>query len=391
MIQAPPPADIPRVSGLDPEAFARDYLGPARPVVIEGGAESWTRGGAWTPEHLREVLAGRRVRVASSEHDTFGYGDDQTAYRVEELEFGQAADLILRIQPSPLRYYLMQQGVRRAFPELARDLPSSPYVDTARCNPNLWFGTEATETPLHYDVANNLFGQLRGRKRFVLIDPEQADLVYPQRGDVKHRNLSLVSVEQPDFERFPLFARVQSLAGELGPGDLLFFPAFWWHHVRSLEVSLSLNFWWTVRLDQLLTPMGCREVPLLYRKDRLLTLKGAVSAPGAQGFLGAARFFAERRRFGLAVLFASAALEESLRLLYLKHLKPADASVLREGALMADALSAAHALPAADAGAVRQWSALVLKALADPEHGVGEAEAGAMIAGVADLTARQRR
>jgi hypothetical protein len=391
MIQAQPRAAIPRVSRLDAEAFARDYLEPGRPVVIEGGAADWTHGGAWTPARLREVLGDRKVRVASSEHDTFGYGGDQTAYQVEEMEFGQAADLIQRLRPSPLRYYLMQQAVPREFPELCRELPVPPYVDRSRTNPNLWFGTESTETPLHYDVANNLFGQLTGRKRWTVFDPGQADLVYPRDGDADHRNLSRVSVEEPDLERFPLFARAQGQAGEVGPGDLLFLPAFWWHQVRSLEVSLSLNFWWSVRLDQLLTPMGRREVPLLFRSNRLMTLKGTVSAPEGGGFLGAARFFAERKEPALAVLFAAAALEEDLRLRYLKHVKPPDAAALREGARMADALAAAHALPVADADAVRQWSALVVKALADSEHGVEEAEAGAMIAGVADLTARRHR
>jgi hypothetical protein len=386
-----PAAEIPRVSSLDADAFARDYLEPGRPVVIEGAAADWTRGGAWTPERLRDLLAGRKVRVACSEHDTFGYGGDQTAYQVEEMEFGQAADLIQRVRPSRLRYYLMQQAVPREFPELSRELPVPPYVDRSRTNPNLWFGTEGTETPLHYDVANNLFGQLMGRKRWVVFDPWQAELVYPREGDADHRNLSRVSVEQPDLERFPLFARAQGQAGEVGPGDLLFLPAFWWHQVRSLEVSLSLNFWWSVRPDQLLTPMGRREVPLLFQTNRLMTLKGAVSAPGGAGFLGAARFFAERKEGALAVLFASAALEEDLRLRYLKHVKPPDPAALREGARMADALAGADAMPAEDAGAVREWSLLVDKALADPEHGVAEAEAGAMIAGVADLAARRQR
>src|SRR5690349_5471344 len=30
----------------------------------------------------------------------------------------------------------------------------------------------------------------------------------------------------------------------LNPGEVLFLPSRWWHHVRSLERALSVNFWW---------------------------------------------------------------------------------------------------------------------------------------------------
>lgn len=32
--------------------------------------------------------------------------------------------------------------------------------------------------------------------------------------------------------------------GVLRPGDVLYLPAGWWHHVRTLEMSITLNFWW---------------------------------------------------------------------------------------------------------------------------------------------------
>ena len=27
-------------------------------------------------------------------------------------------------------------------------------------------------------------------------------------------------------------------------GDMLYIPPKWWHHVRSLDVSFSVSFWW---------------------------------------------------------------------------------------------------------------------------------------------------
>jgi ribosomal protein L16 Arg81 hydroxylase len=39
----------------------------------------------------------------------------------------------------------------------------------------------------------------------------------------------------------------------LEAGELLYLPPGWWHHVRSLGVTISVNTWWAppgVRLDE---------------------------------------------------------------------------------------------------------------------------------------------
>ncbi len=357
-------------------------------MVIEGGAEAWRASGAWTPERLKERLAGRKVKVASSERDVFGYDESEAAYEVEELDFTEAADLITRAHPSRRRYYLMQQSIPREFPELASDLPAPEYVGRARAHPHLWFGTEGNLTPLHYDMANNLFAQLLGRKRFLLFHPEDAQRVYPRPARSKHHNLSELDPEQPDLQRHPLFREARPWACEVGAGDLLFLPAFWWHQVRSLEVGLSISVWWAPRPEQFLAPMAQRMAPVLYERDRLLTLKAMVSEPGEfQGFVGMARFMAAHDRPPLALLFAGAALEEALRMLYLKHVKPSDPAVLRDASRMAQALAGAGALPPADHASLRVW----LEAIAGAVAGNEVTDAGDAVGGMAEFVDRNRR
>lgn len=41
----------------------------------------------------------------------------------------------------------------------------------------------------------------------------------------------------PDFSEAPFVEAI------LGPGDMLFIPKKWWHYVRSLTTSISVNFW----------------------------------------------------------------------------------------------------------------------------------------------------
>lgn len=370
------PREVPRVSRLARPDFEREYLSRGLPVVVEGGTAGWP---AWTPARLRQLLSGRRVKVASSEQDVFGYDEAGAAYVVEELDFDEAADLITRARPSARRYYLMQQSIPREFPELAAQLSPPEYAGGARAHPHLWFGTEGNLTPLHYDMANNVFGQLSGRKRFLLFHPDDSERMYPRDARSKHHNLSRLDPERPDLERYPLAAEAQPWTCEVGAGDLLFLPAFWWHQVRSLEVGVSVSIWWAPRPEQFLTPMARRLAPVLYERDRLLTLKAMVMEPGEfHGFTGMARFMADRGQGQMALLFAGAALEEALRMLYLRRVKGSEPEALRNPARMTDALAAAGALREGEEWDLRRW----LTAISAAVRGEPAADASAMVAGM---------
>jgi ribosomal protein L16 Arg81 hydroxylase len=56
-------------------------------------------------------------------------------------------------------------------------------------------------------------------------------------------NTSQVDAEMPDLEEFPAFSQATRFECELGPGDALYIPPGWWHHVRSLSVSFSVSHW----------------------------------------------------------------------------------------------------------------------------------------------------
>ncbi len=59
--------------------------------------------------------------------------------------------------------------------------------------------------------------------------------------------MSLVKLRAPDFTRFPKFheALAAAVFAELGPGDAIYIPPLWWHHVESLEpFNVLVNYWW---------------------------------------------------------------------------------------------------------------------------------------------------
>ncbi len=58
----------------------------------------------------------------------------------------------------------------------------------------------------------------------------------------------MVDFADPDFARHPRFREAHGRtrrSAELEPGDLLFYPALWWHHVEALDAfNILVNYWW---------------------------------------------------------------------------------------------------------------------------------------------------
>ena len=126
---------------------------------------------------------------------------------------------------------------------------------------NMWMGPRGSVSPLHYDPLDNLLMQFGGRKRALLFPATEADptaelagrkdqrvgwyYAGPKDGGGGQYNTSAVDAENPDLDKFPLFSEAPpAIECILAPGDTLFIPGKWWHHVRSLDSSVSANIWW---------------------------------------------------------------------------------------------------------------------------------------------------
>jgi len=114
--------------------------------------------------------------------------------------------------------------------------------------PRIWFGN-AVVTPAHFDESHNVACVVAGRRRFTLLPPEQIANLYigPLGFAPTGTPISLVDFREPDFGRFPRFreALEHAFVAELEPGDAIYIPALWWHHVESLDKCNALvNYWW---------------------------------------------------------------------------------------------------------------------------------------------------
>jgi len=119
--------------------------------------------------------------------------------------------------------------------------------------PRIWLGNAIT-TPTHLDEWNNIGCVVIGRRRFTLFPPQQVANLYIGPLDFAPTGapMSLVSLHEPDLQRFPRFreALAAAVSAELGPGDAIFIPPLWWHHVESLErFNMLVNYWWHASSD----------------------------------------------------------------------------------------------------------------------------------------------
>ncbi|MDQ2778294.1 MAG: cupin-like domain-containing protein, partial [Pseudomonadota bacterium] len=117
--------------------------------------------------------------------------------------------------------------------------------------PRVWLGN-AIVTPTHFDESANIACVVAGERRFTLFPPEQVGNLYV--GPLHHAPtgtpVSLPDPDAPDLDRFPRYARALQAAQQavLGPGDALYIPPLWWHHVASRKpLNLLVNYWWRGR------------------------------------------------------------------------------------------------------------------------------------------------
>jgi len=101
------------------------------------------------------------------------------------------------------------------------------------------------ETSLHLQVAGFKFLRLYSRKDTPCLYVECGQGTKPALNATRaQKNISAVNVEDPDLAQHPKFAEAKQLECILGPGDMLFIPAKYWHYVRSLSPAVSINFWY---------------------------------------------------------------------------------------------------------------------------------------------------
>ena len=285
--------DIPRrtleLSGVSPNEIPfDDILQEQRPTVFKGMARDWplVRCGLESPvramAYLEGFYNGQRVVGYTGEPEIKGrffYDDDRTglnfqAERVPLDEFLGRLRRHLDDKEGP-SLYVGSTDVDAYLPGLrdGNDLKLDPGVFGVEPPlVSIWLGNR-TVASAHYDISNNIAWCMVGRRRFTLFPPDQVHNLYPGPLDPTPggQAVSMVDFSAPDFDRFPRFREALAAAqvAELEPGDVLVYPALWWHQVEALDAfNVLINYWWNSSPSFMDTPMNTVLHGLLSLRDR---------------------------------------------------------------------------------------------------------------------------
>ncbi|VVS98968.1 PASs1-related protein [Sphingomonas sp. EC-HK361] len=245
---------IPERHGVTPAIFDGEVRPAAEPVVLRGVAADWAvvRAGAQWMDYLASLANDTPVPVVRAAPEAEGRlhydaGLRGTNFvRGPDTLAGFLRALAAEAEPVPDTLAVQAISADAVLPSFAaaNAMPLVP-ADAA---PRLWIGTRA-RVAIHNDPMENVAVVAAGRRRFTLFAPEQLPNLYmgPFHLTPAGTPVSMVHLTAPDLARYPRFADALASAqeAELGPGDALYIPYGWYHHVEALEpANLLVNYWW---------------------------------------------------------------------------------------------------------------------------------------------------
>ncbi|WP_416172141.1 cupin-like domain-containing protein [Actimicrobium sp. CCI2.3] len=222
---------VPRSGKLDATAFrARAALG--LPFIMTGLVNRWPLF-ALEPHLLREQFGDLPVRARVGDYINTAFAPDRA---MQDMSLSAYLDLVAA-DTLALPPYLGNLELRAL-----NRLCNWPAYFKKMGPPRFWLGPAGTVTPLHCDYDDNIFAQLWGSKRLILSPPHHDAFLYTREANAILFG-SAFNPEAPDFEQFPLARQATLIECLVEPGELLYVPAGWYHHVRALTFSLSSNRW----------------------------------------------------------------------------------------------------------------------------------------------------
>lgn len=238
-------------------AIFRDIRLAGEPAVMRGLVSDWpivraaVQGGA--AQYLRAFSSDEAVHFMRAPPEVEGrmhYGTGVSGRNFQRVDgtLGDLLDALAKETGKSRPDALALQGLPATehLPDFARDNILSLLPPAVI--PRLWIGN-AAKVAIHHDPSENVACVAAGRRRFTLFPPEEIGNLYmgPFHVTPAGTQVSLVHLTEPDLERFPKFADALEAgsSAELEPGDAIYIPFHWYHHVEALDpFNVLVNYWW---------------------------------------------------------------------------------------------------------------------------------------------------
>lgn len=221
---------------IDREEFLANYVKPAKPLVLKELSREWPARAKWDIDYLSRVAGDRIVPLYSSKP-------------AKGHQHQHAADASMPLADYLQRLTLGEQDLRMFFYNILENVPeliddfSYPEVGLKffKRLPVLFVGGKGARVQMHFDIdyANLMLCHFGGKKRVLLVPPEQMRYMY--RVPYSFSALYDVNFENPDFTRYPALAKLRAYEAELEHGDVLYIPSGYWHFIVYEEIGFSMT------------------------------------------------------------------------------------------------------------------------------------------------------
>ena len=250
-------------AAVDTATFAAEIAGRDAPIVLRGQVAHWAsvRAAAGGDRATAAYLAGlgdggkpMEVLIGGPEFGGkfFYRGDNLEGFNFhrEQAPLGILLSELLRLSDVPeTERHILYANAATAPEHLPGWAAANPLdLPMGGAVPRLWIGN-GSQTATHYDGSTNLACVVAGQRRFTLFPPDQVGNLYlgPLDRTLAGPPSSMVDPLVPDLARYPRYAEAlgHALVADLGPGDAIFMPAIWWHHVQAFgSLNVLCNYWW---------------------------------------------------------------------------------------------------------------------------------------------------
>mmetsp|Transcript_16821 Transcript_16821/g.42161 ORF Transcript_16821/g.42161 Transcript_16821/m.42161 type:complete len:548 (-) Transcript_16821:255-1898(-) len=234
---------IERRPTISPEELKERYYKQGVPVILtDFVTKDWKvfTEDAWAPEKLRERFGDKMVNVQMGRESDPDFELNQHLLR-KDMKFREYVDMVIDGGESN-DYYLTANNhmlKNREFRSMLDDVqPFFPGFMQQSANligtgTYYWLGPKSTITPLHQDAASLFHVHMKGRKLWRFISPDQKHLVYNSFG--VYSDVDLLLPWEELIAKYPLMAQATIITEVIQPGETIFIPNGWFHHVISLD------------------------------------------------------------------------------------------------------------------------------------------------------------
>lgn len=270
------------ISGLSPDSLPAEILCSPEPLLLKGMLAEWpiVKAAKTSPQaadlYIREFYQDATVGAffgAAGDGGRVFYNRDLTGFNFQRVM--TKLDAVLNkiqqhsYEDQPPAVYVGSTTVETCLPGFRAEND----IDFGDIDPlaSIWLGNR-TRVAAHYDVPDNIACCAVGRRRFTLFPPSQVINLYPGPLDFTPAGqaISMVDFHQPDYEKHPKFrdALKNAQVAEMEPGDAIFIPSMWWHHVEALSsLNVLINYWWRQSPAYMDTPLNVLNHALLSLRD----------------------------------------------------------------------------------------------------------------------------